>query len=75
MSLEIARGPDRWAEPARGSTDDEGRVGQFDSPLAPQQSADYRLCIGTGADFAAMGVVAFDPEVSVVVRIDDAIKY
>ena len=44
-------------------------------PLVPLQSADYRLCFGNGADFAAMGGVAFDPEVSMVVQIDDPTQY
>ena len=71
VTLEIARGPDRWAELARGATDDDGRIGQFDPPLAPLEPAVYRLRFATGAYFAGLGVDAFYPEVSVVVRIDD----
>jgi 5-hydroxyisourate hydrolase len=75
VSLEIGRGPDQWAELARGSTDDDGRLTRFDPPFAPLQPAVYRLRFGTGAYFAAMGVVAFFPEVSVVVQIDDPTQH
>jgi 5-hydroxyisourate hydrolase len=71
VSLEFALGPDRWDELVRGSTDEDGRIGQFDPPLAPLQSGVYRLRFGTGAYFAAMGIAAFYPEISVVVQIDD----
>ena len=33
--LEIADGADRWTELARGVTDGDGRIGQFDPAAAP----------------------------------------
>jgi 5-hydroxyisourate hydrolase len=75
VSLEIALGPDRWAELVRGSTDEDGRIGQFEPPLAPLQPGVYRLRFGTGAYFTAMGIAAFYPEVSVVVQIDDPTQH
>ncbi len=71
VTLQIARAPDRWTELARGTTGDDGRVEQFDPPLAPLETAVYRLRFATGAYFAALGVGAFYPEVSVVLQIDD----
>jgi 5-hydroxyisourate hydrolase len=71
VSLEIARGPDRWTELARGVTNDDGRIAQFDPPLAPLECEVYRLRFATGAYFSALGVRAFYPEVPVVVQIDD----
>jgi 5-hydroxyisourate hydrolase len=75
VTLEIARGPDHWTELARGATDDDGRVGQFDPPLASLEPAVYRLRFATGAYFAALGVGAFYPEVSVVVQIGDPAQH
>ena len=71
MSLEIARGPDQWTELARGVTNDDGRIVQFDPPLAPLEPNVYRLRFATGAYFNRLGVRAFYPEVHVVVQIDD----
>jgi 5-hydroxyisourate hydrolase len=71
VSLEIARGPDQWTELARGVTNDDGRIGQFDPPLAPLEPNVYRLRFATGAYFTMLGVRAFYPEVHVVVQIDD----
>jgi 5-hydroxyisourate hydrolase len=73
--LEIARGPDQWTELARGITNDDGRIGQFDPPLAPLEPNVYRLRFATGAYFHTLGVSAFYPEVHVVVRIDDLSRH
>jgi 5-hydroxyisourate hydrolase len=75
VSLEIARGPDQWNELARGVTNDDGRIGEFDPPLAPLESTVYRLRFATGAYFHALGVRAFYPEVHVVVQIDDPARH
>jgi 5-hydroxyisourate hydrolase len=72
VTLEIARAPDDWAELGRGTTDDDGRIRQFEPPLAPLEPAAYRLRFATGPYFAAMGVDAFYPEVSVNFRIDES---
>jgi 5-hydroxyisourate hydrolase len=71
VRLEIARGPGRWAELGRGVTDADGRIGEFDPPLAALEPDVYRLRFDTGAYFTAIGVRAFYPEVHVVVRIDE----
>jgi 5-hydroxyisourate hydrolase len=69
--VEIAAGLERWAELARGVTDDDGRIGQFDPPLAPLEHHVYRLRFVTGAYFTTSGIRAFYPEIHVVVQIDD----
>ena len=66
---------DRWTELARGVTDDDGRIGEFDPPLASLEPEVYRLRFDTGAYFKAIGVRAFYPEVHVVVRIDDPAQH
>lgn len=73
VSLEIAGGPgsDRWTELARGITNEDGRIGQFDPPLTPLEPGVYRVRFDTGSYFTAIGVRAFYPEVHVVVQIDD----
>jgi 5-hydroxyisourate hydrolase len=71
VTLEIARTPDRWTELARGETDDDGRIREFDPPLAALEQAAYRLRFATGPYFAASDVETFYPEVSVIFRIDD----
>jgi 5-hydroxyisourate hydrolase len=78
VSLEIASGPDsdrRWIELGRGVTDDEGRIRQFEPPLAALQPEVYRFRFDTGAYFTAMGVHAFYPVVHIIVRIDDPIQH
>jgi 5-hydroxyisourate hydrolase len=73
--LEIARGPDQWTELARGITDDDGRIDQFD-PLLPKLGPNvYRLRFATGAYFNSLGIRAFYPEVHVVVQIDDLARH
>ena len=49
VTLEIAQGPDEWTELARGVTDGDGRIGQFDPPALPLKPAVYRLRFATGA--------------------------
>ena len=71
VTLEIAEGPDRWTAMARGETDDDGRIRQFEPPLAPLEPAVYRLRFATDAYFAALRVDTFYPEVSVIFRIDE----
>ena len=73
--LEIAAGPDRWTELARGVTDVNGRVTAFDPPFAALKRQVYRLRFSTGAYFAAICVRTFYPEVPVVVEIDDPAQH
>ena len=75
VSLEIARGPDHWAELARGVTADDGRIGQFDRPFPPLERNVYRLRFATGAYFMALGIRAFYPEVYVIIQIDDPAQH
>jgi 5-hydroxyisourate hydrolase len=75
VSLEIARGQDQWTELARGVTSDDGRIAQFDPPLAPLEPNVYRLRFATGAYFSTLGVPTFYPEVHVVVQIDDMARH
>jgi 5-hydroxyisourate hydrolase len=71
VRLEIARGAGLWAELARGVTDADGRIGEFNPPLTALEPEVYRLRFDTGAYFKAMGTRAFYPEVHVVVQIDE----
>jgi 5-hydroxyisourate hydrolase len=73
--LEVSRGLDRWAELARGITNDDGRIGQFDRPVPRLERKAYRLRFVTGPYFAAMGSPIFYPEVPVVVQIDDPAQH
>ena len=75
VTLEIAEDPGQWSELARGVTDGDGRIGQFDPPAPPLEPAVYRLRFATGAYFAAIGVRGFYPEVSVVVQIDEPARH
>jgi 5-hydroxyisourate hydrolase len=62
VALERAAG-DGWALVGRGATDGDGRLGDLGGAAAEGR---YRLTFDTGAYFAAAGVRAFYPEVSVV---------
>lgn len=75
VTLEIARGPGQWTELARGVTDGDGRIAQFDPPSLPLKAGVYRLRFATGAYFATIGVRGFYPEVSVVVQIDEPAQH
>jgi 5-hydroxyisourate hydrolase len=77
VRLEIAGGPgsDRWNELARGITNEDGRIGQFDPPLNSLEPGVYRVRFDTGSYFIAIGVRAFYPEVHVVVQIDDPAQH
>jgi 5-hydroxyisourate hydrolase len=75
VTLEIARDPGQWAELARGVTDGDGRIGQFDPPGFPMKPAVYRLRFATGAYFAASSVHCFFPEVHVIVQVDDPAQH
>lgn len=57
------------SEVARGTTDADGRVGLGPETLA---AGDYTLAFATGAYFAARGVDAFYPVVTVTFRVDVA---
>jgi 5-hydroxyisourate hydrolase len=73
--LEIARGPDRWAELARGVTSSDGRISEFSPPLAALKPQIYRLRFDTGGYFRALATRAFYPEVHVIVQIDDPLQH
>jgi len=59
---------DDWSPAAEGSTDADGRIGELGGPGAGR----HRITFDTGGYFAALGVVTFYPEVSVVFEIADA---
>ena len=73
--VEIAAGPDRWTELARGVTDLTGRIAAFDPPLPALERRVYRLRFATGGYFAASHVRTFYPEVPVVVEIEDPAQH
>jgi 5-hydroxyisourate hydrolase len=73
VRLELAAGPgsDDWTEIARGVTNQDGRISQFDPPLPMLDPGTYRVRFDTGSYFLAIGVRGFYPEVHVIVRIED----
>jgi 5-hydroxyisourate hydrolase len=77
VSLEVAGGPgsDRWIELARGVTNEDGRLGQFNPPLKSFKPGVYRLRFDTGSYFTAIRVRGFYPEVHVIVQIDDPAQH
>ncbi|MFT4213161.1 MAG: hydroxyisourate hydrolase [Microbacterium sp.] len=60
------------SEIARGLTDADGRLGLGTDALAP---GDYALSFATGAYFAASGVAAFYPSVTVAFTITDPARH
>jgi 5-hydroxyisourate hydrolase len=61
VAVTLERGPD-WTEIGSGRTGDDGRLTEF-GPV--DATGPYRLRFDTGAYFAAAGVSAFFPEVTV----------
>lgn len=71
VSLEFAEDGDRWLLLAQGVTDSNGRIAEFNPPLASLKPGIHRLRFATRAYFSAAGVRGFYPEVAVIVQIDD----
>jgi len=60
-----------FAEVARGTTDADGRIGAW-MPEGPLKPGRWRITFDTGAWFAAQGVDAFYPEVTVHFAVTEA---
>jgi 5-hydroxyisourate hydrolase len=73
--LEVPDGAHGWSELARGTTNDDGRITDFDPPLLTPKPGIYRLRFATGDYFAASRTPTFYPEVCVVVRIDNPAQH
>lgn len=73
--LETSAGADRWTELGRAVTDGNGRISDFNPPLAALERRVYRLRFSTGAYFAASHVRTFYPEVPVVIEIEDPAQH
>jgi len=67
VSLSVAGSPGGWALVEPGETDGDGRH-RFEVATEP---GTYRLAFGTEAYFAARGVAAFYPEVTVTFTVTD----
>ena len=67
LSLSFAALPGGWVPVESGETDGDGRH-RFGSATEP---GTYRVVFGTGAYFAARGVAAFYPEVTVTFTVTD----
>jgi 5-hydroxyisourate hydrolase len=67
VSLSFAALPGDWVPVESGETDGDGRH-RFGSATEP---GTYRVVFGTGAYFAARGVAAFYPEVTVTFTVTD----
>jgi 5-hydroxyisourate hydrolase len=68
VSLSFAALPGGWVPVESGETDEDGRY-RFGAATEPGM---YRLVFGTGAYFAACGVAAFYPEVTITFIVTDA---
>jgi 5-hydroxyisourate hydrolase len=66
------RGPEGWTSLGRESTNADGRVPSLLPANAVLEPGVYRIRFDTDEYFAAQGVQAFYPEVSVVFQIEDA---
>jgi 5-hydroxyisourate hydrolase len=73
--VESLREDNRWVERARGVTDANGRIGQFDPPVEAIEPGQFRLRFATGDYFLAAGTSGFYPEVCVIVQIDDPAQH
>jgi 5-hydroxyisourate hydrolase len=73
--VEISKGPDRWAELARGVTNQDGRITQFTPDVTPLSPGRYRLRFLTAAYFTALATHGFYPEIDVTVQIDDPAQH
>jgi len=69
--LETRRG-DAWESVGRGSTDDDGRLGDLLPDGRASGPAVYRMRFDTAAYFAARGVKGFYPEVAIEFEVTDA---
>jgi 5-hydroxyisourate hydrolase len=63
-----ARQADAWAQVGRGTTDDDGRIGD----LGPEAlaSGTYRLTFAVGDYYASRGTASFYPEITVTFQLD-----
>jgi 5-hydroxyisourate hydrolase len=73
--VEFSKGSDLWDELARGVTDRDGRVGEFNPKLEPLVPGLYRLRFLTAAYFTATATHGFYPEIDVIVQIDDGAQH
>ena len=72
VGVEVALAAVPGAPLARGLTDRDGRLALGPAALPP---GDYTLVFGTGAYFAALGVDAFYPSVTVTFTVADRPHY
>ena len=73
--VEICQKSNRWSELARGITDLDGRIGQFNPALTTLKPGLFRLRFLTKAYFIAMSVHGFYPEIDITVQIDDPAQH
>ena len=64
-----------WSELARGATDADGRVSQFEMPRASLEGGTYRLRFETAAYFRSQGGTWLYPEIHLVIQIDDPARH
>jgi 5-hydroxyisourate hydrolase len=64
-----------WRELGRGTTDADGRVRTLLPEGEPIARGTYRLTFATGAYFAALGMAAFHPEISIVFTVDEPARH
>ena len=73
LALTLERRDDHWRVLGHGATDADGRC--RDLLPGELEPATYRLTFDTGSWFAAAGVEAFYPEVSVVFRVTETQRH
>lgn len=64
-----------WNDIGRGATDGDGRLRTLTPPDAPIERGTYCITFDTGAYFAALGVVGFYPEASIVFEVTDGSEH
>lgn len=64
---------EQWVEVARGTTNDDGRIGDLGPETLP--SGTYRITFDTGTYFARTNTQTFYPEVTITFVIDENEKH
>ena len=75
VSLERADSAGQWTTLARAGTDADGRVKSLLASGTQLSAATYRLQFETASYFAARGVAAFFPHVTVTFVVADAARH
>ncbi len=67
--------PSGWAQLTSGTTDGDGRVGQWSPEVPSYEAGTYRLRFEVGGYFAARGMTSFYPVVEVTFNVEAGERY